>query len=114
MAEPETKLRFIPLNCFLLRTGPGLLNAIEFPLLLASSGFSLLAVLCTDKGEILYDSGSVFNPPPFHPSLAKSQWSTCGGQGVVEGETSLLQAPLPVGINLMWPMLPLSESRGQL
>ena len=55
MAEPESKLRFIGLNCFLLRTGLGLLNAIGFPLLLASSGFSLLALLCTDKGEILYD-----------------------------------------------------------
>lgn len=31
-----------------------MLNAIEFPLLLASLGFSLSAVLCTDKGEILY------------------------------------------------------------
>lgn len=34
---------------------PGMLNAIKFPFLFASSGLSLSAFLWTGEGEILYD-----------------------------------------------------------
>lgn len=74
MAEPETKLRFIWRQCFLLRTRPGVISAIEFLPLLASLGFSLLD-LCTERGEILYDRGSVFNPHSSYP------WGGVGGRG---------------------------------